>query len=379
MKKLKSLILIGFSLLGLSSCSDLIYDDLEDCPTGVRVNLVGIPLTLTPTVHGTPYNPKSGYDYVNDATFFVYDSNNTLAYKYTAKDLIGSNYQVMIPTGAGDYSIYCWTGGEEKGGEENGSYYDYSGTVAGTSTKDEFLCSYLSGDANNAADVLPPMGYGKVGQVTVVDHAITNVDMDLISNKKVIAVVCRYATSNTSVSGVQTGGDENMTDFRFAILSDNRVYDAENNIVPVGSKFMYQQLRSATPDIVEDVDENGNSQSYVINSVALNTLRLIDGDISTRFVIRDKENNTICDIPIARYLTDIAIAKIYSGLTSASTVQEFLDYTNEYDVIVNLVEAKEQEAGAKFRVESIQIGDWIFNGVNMSGELIDHTNTPKGN
>ena len=76
MKRLKSLILIGFSLLGLSSCSDLIYDDLDDCPTGVRVNLVGVPLTLTPTVNGTPYNSKSGYDYANDATFFIYDSNN---------------------------------------------------------------------------------------------------------------------------------------------------------------------------------------------------------------------------------------------------------------------------------------------------------------
>ncbi len=373
MKRLKSLILIGFSLLGLSSCSDLIYDDLDDCPTGVRVNLVGIPLTLTPTVNGTPYNPKSGYDYVNDATFFVYDSNNKLVYKYTQKDLIGSNYQAMIRAEAGDYSIYCWTGGKD-----NGYLYDYSGTVAGTSTKDEFLCSYLS-DGVNAADVLPPMGYGKVGKVTVVDHAITNVNMDLISNKKVIAVVCRYATSNTSVSGVQTGSDENMSEFTFAILSDNRVYDIENNIIPTGSRFKYLQLRSAAPDIVEDVDENGRSQNYVINSVALNTLRLMDGDTSTRFVIRDKDENTICDIPIARYLTDIAIAKIYSGLTSASTVQEFLDYTDEYDIIVNLVEANTQEAGAKFRVKSIQIADWIFNGVNQNGELIDHVNTPKGN
>ncbi len=373
MKRLKSLILIGFSLLGLSSCSDLIYDDLDDCPTGVRVNLVGIPLTLTPTVNGTPYNPKSGYDYANDATFFIYDSNNTLVHMYKQADLIGSNYQVTIPTGAGNYSIYCWTGG---------SIYDYSGTVAGTSTKDDFTCSYLGkiGDgAINAGDVLPPMGYGKVGSVMVTDHAITNVDMDLISNKKVIAVVCRYATSNTSVSGVQTGSDENMSEFTFAILSDNRVYDIENNIIPTGSRFKYLQLKSAAPDIVEDVDINGNAQNYVINSVALNTLRLMDGDTSTRFVIRDKDENTICDIPIARYLTDIAIAKIYSGLTSASTVQEFLDYTDEYDIIVNLVEANTQEAGAKFRVKSIQIADWIFNGVNQNGELIDHVNTPKGN
>ena len=129
---------------------------------------------------------------------------------------------------------------------------------------------------------------------------------------------------------------------------------------------------------LEDVDINGNTHNYVINSVALNTLRIIDGDTSTRLVIRDKEDNTICDLPIARYLTDMAIAKIYSGLTSASTVQEFLDYTNEYDVIVNLVKANTQEAGAKFRVGSIQIGDWIKN-IQLDGELIDHVNTPKGN
>ncbi len=369
MKRLKSLILIGFSLLGLSSCSDLIYDDLDDCPTGVRVNLVGIPLTLTPTVNGTPYNEKSGYDYANDATFFIYDSNNTLVYKYSQADLKGSNYQVTIPTGAGNYSIYCWTGG---------NMYDYSGTVAGTSTKNDFVCSYLGDEAINAADVLPPMGYGKVGSVTVTDHAITNVNMDLISNKKVIAVVCRYATSNTSVSGVQTGSDENMSEFTFAILSDNRVYDIENNIIPTGSRFKYLQLRSAAPDIVEDVDINGNAQNYVINSVALNTLRLMDGDTSTRLVIRDKEDNTICDLPIARYLTNMAFAKIYSGLTSTSTVQEYLDYTDEYDVILNLVESNTQEAGAKFRVGSIQIGDWIQN-IQLDGELIDHVNTPKGN
>ena len=378
MKKLKSLILIGFSLLGLSSCSDLIYDDLEDCPTGVRVNLVGIPLTLTPTVHGTPYNPKSGYDYVNDATFFVYDSNNTLAYKYTAKDLIGSNYQVMIPTGAGDYSIYCWTGGEEKGGEENGSFYDYSGTVAGTSTKDEFLCSYLSGDANNAADVLPPMGYGKVGQVTVVDHAITNVDMDLISNKKTITVVCRYATSNTSVGGTQTSTEANMTNFKFGIVGDNRRYNIENDVIHLGRNFIYQQLTSSFVNIINDVDLSGRSQTYVVNSVSLNTLRLVDGDQTTRLVIRDEKDNYICDIPIVDYFAMFVVAENPLKQVNLS-VQDYLDYTDEYKVILNLVEANTQEAGAKFRVASIQIGDWIYNGVNLGGELIDHTNTPKGN
>ena len=61
------------------------------------------------------------------------------------------------------------------------------------------------------------------------------------------------------------------------------------------------------------------------------------------------------------------------------SVQDYLDYTDEYKVILNLVEANTQEAGAKFRVASIQIGDWIYNGVNLGGELIDHTNTPKGN
>ena len=358
MKKLKSLILIGFSLLGLSSCS-----------TGVRVNLVGIPLTLTPTVHGTPYNEKSGYDYASDATFFIYDSNNTLVYKYSQADLKGSNYQVTIPTGAGNYSIYCWTGG---------NMYDYSGTVAGTSTKNDFVCSYLSDDANNAADVLPPMGYGKVGSVTVTDHAITNVDMDLISNKKTITVVCRYATSNTSVGGTQTSTEANMTNFKFGIVGDNRRYNIENDVIHLGRNFIYQQLTSSFVNIINDVDLSGRSQTYVVNSVSLNTLRLVDGDQTTRLVIRDEKDNYICDIPIVDYFAMFVVAENPLKQVNLS-VQDYLDYTDEYKVILNLVEANTQEAGAKFRVASIQIGDWIYNGVNLGGELIDHTNTPKGN
>ena len=61
------------------------------------------------------------------------------------------------------------------------------------------------------------------------------------------------------------------------------------------------------------------------------------------------------------------------------TIQDYFDYTNEYEVILNLVESNTQEAGAKFRVGSIQIADWIFNGVNQNGELIDHVNKTKGN
>lgn len=369
MKRLKSLILIGFSLLGLSSCSDLIYDDLDDCPTGVRVNLVGIPLTLTPTVNGTPYNPKSGYDYANDATFFIYDSNNTLVHMYKQADLLGSNYQVTIPTGAGNYSIYCWTGG---------SMYDYSGTVAGTSTKSDFVCSYLGDEAVNAADALLPMGYGKVASVPVTDHAITNVDMDLISNKKLITVVCRYAYSNTSVSGTQTSTEANMSNFKFGIVGDNRRFNAENEVLPVGRNFTYQQLTTSFVNIINDVDLNGQSHSYVVNSVSMNTLRLVDGDKTLRLVIRDEEDNYICDLPIVEYLAMFVAAK--NPLKNVNmTVQDYLDYTNEYEIILNLVESNTQEAGAKFRVGSIQIADWIFNGVNQNGELIDHVNTPKGN
>lgn len=368
--KLKSFLIIGCSLLGLSSCSDMIYDDLADCPTGVRINMTGIPLTLTPTAGGTPYNSKSQYDYIKDATFFVYNQDNQLVHYYNAgTDLLDNNYQVLVPTEAGKYTIYCWTGGSS-----NGFNYNFDGIVAGQSSKSDFNC-YYNADALDTYELLAPMGYGKVADVTVLDHAITDVDMDVISNKKTLSCVFRYVQNETAADGTTTTTDCNMADYTFYIQSDNRWYNMENEIVPYAN-LKYHNISPATVSIIPDTDENGNAVSITLNSVALNTLRLMDGDTSTRFVVLDNEGNTVCNLPIVSYLSLFAAAKNAAGMTNSMSVQDYLDYTDEYNIIFNVTKDKTTEVvnNARFRISSIEIAGWIYNIVNLDSELQDLQN-----
>lgn len=298
--------------VSLSSCDNLIYDDLDPCPYGVSLRFV------------YDYNMEFANAFpaqVDCLTLYVYDGDGKylMTRTVTGDELRDESYRMTLELTPGDYRFVAYGGmacGEKSFSmietPDFGSLYpdrrviiDRSQVTSAT-PRERKLHDLFWGELSMKADYPQPEGTVK-----------------MMKNTNNIRVVLQQ----------EFGGTVDVDDFEFEITDDNALFNYDN--LPItGKEPMLTYTPWVTGQRQTGVSITGSTVTPVPVVVAyaeMSTSRLMEKG-STRLLIRRKADGvTIVDLPLVKYL-DLLCSDYYKEPPFALSTQEYLDRESSYEL-----------------------------------------------
>ena len=325
---LKILLCAVLFLFGITSCS-MMYDDLEDCPSGVWVK-------LEMTYKGKYIAPNFADD-LNNVAIWVFDQNGTYIDKYTenGENLKKNNNTMLLPIDPGKYKMVVWSGTED-------ANYEVTDMISGISTINDLKVRVARNQNNRQGNKLSSLWHGQIENAEVKKSRYTHLTVGLIKN------------TNTIISVLQVSDKSlDSDDYTFEIIAENGYMGYDNKLLqdtPANVNYDAYFLETA---LVSNQDNDGNETSLSVSRAELNTLRLMSND-NTRFVVTEKSTGVnILNINLTEYL--LLTREHYNGSNGTTmSPQAYLDYEDMYRVVFFLV-----PSGNSYLLTEMEINGWI--------------------
>ena len=295
-------------LLTATACS-WTHDDLDDCPSGIRLTLQAASETQDDLLSE-----------VQQATVVVLDSVgrhlDTFAFSGDAVRL--GNGTVHLPLSAGRYQLVVWTN------QESPEYVHFTESDD-FSQKSPFVC--LLTKENLSDSYLTPLWQGATSSMVSVGKTTETATTVLMT---------RHVKQLTVVLQDVTGGIINADRYHFHITCDNSRLSPWGSVLRTGSLTTYSAYLAQSVDAPNDdetviIGQKENAKAIVARA-EMNTLRLTPND-GSRLIVTDRTTaRTILNIPLTEYL--LLVREQYQGRKGLRlTPQEFLDKECHYDIV----------------------------------------------
>ena len=188
---------------GILSCDKLIYDNLEECPRGVYINVFA----------QTECAATPSYPSVKRLHIYAFNDKNVFTGSEIFDDVtLSADKECLMPVATpGHYSFVVWGGINE--------HYTLENLVPGTTTKTEVLLR-LKQDAGNAQDISGTQLFA--GSTPLVRVGLEE-DMFVHTRANIREITNRIHVTVTDI--------ETPQDFTIALSAGNAVYNAQGDIL----------------------------------------------------------------------------------------------------------------------------------------------------
>ncbi|MCR4603326.1 MAG: FimB/Mfa2 family fimbrial subunit [Prevotella sp.] len=322
----------------MASCS-WVKDDLDDCPSGVRVQVLKVETATA--VQG------DFADEVDGARISTFDAQGHYldTYHISGSTLKENDFVVELPIAPGQYRLIVWTGLESDDYELLGT----DGTRADLSPED--LTIRLKRTAESRQDgYLHPLWYGETDVVTVASTGLTIIPVELTRLNNTVVAVLQDMSGDPIDAGT----------YQFEIQADNGWMDYHNrmlqdDIIHYGA-YLTQTATLDASDVTTIGGESAAS-SLTVARAELNTLRLM-ADREARFVVTERATGQcILNLNLTKYL--LMVREQFEGRVGKKlSNQEYLDSESHYNIIFFLT-PKGAVAEGTYLLTALSINGWI--------------------
>lgn len=325
--------------VGLTSCSDFVYDNMEDCPSGLRVRFV--------YDHNMEF-ANAFHSQVDCVTLHVYDAQGHLVDTFTETTdvLADENYRMNVDLPAGEYQLVAYGGMEC---DQSSFVYTGGKPQKGHLISDRQVALRPECLTDPALRKLHHHFYGDVlASVSPDDIDYSEVTLKMKKNTNTIRILLQHLD--------YTPVDHN--DFNFEITTDNTLMAHNNDVIATDGPAVYVPWSRGNIDIGPQgpqapqarADGLPQSPNSSIAYAEFATARLIHGS-DTRLRIKSLKNpdnpKSQLDIPIINYLEAVR-----SDYYASMPHQEYLDRENNWQMTFFL-----DRNNVWYRVE-IKVADW---------------------
>lgn len=340
-KSVLKILVACFLFAGVAACS-WVKDDLDDCPTGVKVQFR---VAMNVAYNGL-FNAQAFYNDVEDVNLWVFDEHGVYLGTYTEQgsNLKNNDFTMELPLQAGRYKMVVWTGLQD-------GFYEVPALRAGVSKMEE-LTLRLKRDADNRqGEQLTPLWHGEIGDVEVRNMQNTLITVGLVKDTKTLVTVMQDVWGN----------DLHSEDYDFEIIAANGYMDHRNRLLD-DDDIHYDAYFKQTAEVDTDNEFKSLTRAgeagitkFRVARAELNTLRLMT-DKKTRFVVTEKATGrTLMNINLTQYL--LLTRTLYEGKYGVKiSDKDYLDYEDTFSIIFFLTPGSE----GSFLVTKLSINGWII-------------------
>ncbi len=321
---------IAAPMVGLTSCDNVIYEDLDPCVSGIEVRFI------------YDYNMLPGNAFparVDCLTLFVYDND----YKYvttlteTTDALADEGYRMLLDVAPGDYHLLAY----------GGMQCDEASFHFNAIPSEGSLMQSIGVDMNRDCLGVDPgrdlhgLYYGSL-DVTVPKPSATTystVTLPMMCDTHNVRILLQHVNGNPV----------NYADFDFAITgADNASFDWKNDIIASGRPFDVMPWTSG--NVSAGLNPDGTETTLAFAEFSTSRLAPANGMhllITAKNADADADR-TVIDIPLVNYLL------LYKSEKYASMpAQEYLDREDSWEMIFFLDSEK------NWLKTHIVVNDWV--------------------
>lgn len=327
--KFLSLLLAIVFTGGLQSCSDIIYDDEEDCTQTYRITFK------------YDYNMKFADAFAsecNSVALYVFDKDGKYikTYTTTVDELKKTDYYLTLDLEPGSYKFISWCGLDDEL-----KSYAYPAMTAGQSTFTE-LTNYLK--RNDAAvGAIDNLYYGSLDAVLPDEYGIFDYTIDLTKNTNTVQIAIQFL--NKAAEPI------NLEDYKIYITAENGSLNWDNSLAQ-DDTITFNPYYMAVLESEAQLDENDHSMVQVLKA-EISTSRLVkDWRTQPKVHIEKADGTNLLTFPLIEYGLLFKEHK-YSGMSD----QEYLDRQDEYNFMFFLQNGGGGETG-EYISNIIYINSW---------------------
>ncbi len=334
-----TIMLIVSAVAVLSSCDNIIYDDLSPCPEGVRLRFV------------YDYNMEfaNAFSQVTSLTVLVYNADGTYRETHTVTDpqlLSDENWRLDLDLPEGDYKILAYGGMASP--ESSYHFVDTPAQGARLTSLEVALNEEIMNKPEGTD--LHKLFWG-----TTLDQKGPGRDTDF---SKAIDVRVRKATmaydeytvfmmrdtNNLRVVMAELNGDPvDGEDFNFAVIDDNTLMGWNNDVIPT-SPFSYKAFVSGQGSM----GVLGDGLEWEVAFAEMSFGRLDINQSPRLLITRASDGDEVVNIPLYYYFLMMKPDE-YRTMPD----QEFLDRQHQWNMTFFLDEHW------KWVTVKIEVGDWV--------------------
>ena len=332
-------ILLAFLGMAITSCSNILDDEMVDCSVEYRVKFK------------YDHNMKFADAFANNVrsvTLYAFDENGNFIYQRTEQgDMLGEeDYSMPVEVSPGNYRFIAWAGLE---GEES---FSVPALTQGKSTIDELTCrmNRTNVRADGTAIVnkdLKPLWHGEV-----IKHSFTS----RAATEQVLTIPLMKNTNNVRIVLQHLSGSAVEVDkFTFTITDENGLMNYDNSLL-VDEPLTYYAWRK--DDGVADMnDEETRAQTTIGVAIAELTVGRLVLENNPVLTVTNDKGETVLSIPLIDYA--LLVKGHYNREMSD---QEYLDRQDEYNMTFFLDE------NGHWANSTIIINDWqiVLNDADLS-------------
>ncbi len=310
--------------LWLSSCEDIIYDEIGSCKEGLSIRFI------------YDYNMEYADEFsfhVDCLRLYVYNSKGELVEvkDETSSILKSEDYRMTMDLPKGDYHLIAYGGIAC----EKTTFKEVETLKTGSSIEDLKTTLCFSNSVSN--EDLHGFYFGSL-DVTVKGNSIEYTPSTIYLKKN---------TNNIRIilSGLEK--EDLSSDYEFTLTANNTLFDNQNNIISSES-ITYIPWDSGEEQIFDS--ETGTDSYFLFAEIS--TSRLIEDDAPRLKVISKSDNKEIINISLIDYLL-----LLRSNHYSYMSPQEYLDREDNWSMLFPLV--RDEDNNLTFLKASVVINDWV--------------------
>lgn len=302
---------IGFASIALAGCSSLIYDDLDECPEGLRLRFVFNYNLLKADAFATQ---------VKSVNVWAFDATGAFVWSGAASGeiLTEPDYIMETPLGEGTYDFVAWCGLED-----NNDFNLETYTPRSKQDLEVKLQMLESEGKNISSSHFKGLFNGVVTDVNyIIDPqkpSVKTVTVPLIKDTNDIVIML------SNLDGTPIDSDDFSVTFTYA---DS--YLAWNNIVEASSPTVTYTPWSTLYGETTLAPMSDRADNAVRSTLLyeLSTSRLIEGGKAYLDVVRNEDNLTIIHVPLIEYFL-LEKGSRYDEFGE----QEYLDRRDDYSAL----------------------------------------------
>ena len=331
--------LLAFLGMAVTSCSNILDEEVEDCSVEYRVKFK------------YDHNMKFADAFANEVrsvTLYAFDKDGKFVYQRTEQgDMLGEeDYTMPVEVNPGDYRFVTWAGLE---GEES---FSVPVLTQGVSTIDELTCrmNRINVRADGTAIVnedLKPLWHGEVTEHSFTSRAVMQqvLTIPLVKNTNNVRIVLQHLS----------GSAVEVDKFTFTITDENGLMNYDNSLL-ADEPLTYYAWRK--DDGVADMDSDGSrAQTAIGVAIAELTVGRLVLENNPILTVTNDKGEKVLSIPLIDYA--LLVKGHYNREMSD---QEYLDRQDEYNMTFFLDE------NGHWASSTIIINDWqiVLNDADLS-------------
>lgn len=309
---------------GAVSCSDLIYDDEEDCTQIYRITF------------NYDMNMKFANAFpaeCNSVTLYVFDNNGKYlkTYTTTVEELKNTDYYLTLDLEPGSYKFIAWCGLDE----ENQSF-SVPTLTAGVSTYSELTNTIKR--SNASVGEIDNLYYGTLDATLPDEVGVFDYEIHLLKNTNRIHIVLQMLTDAGAIT---------EDSYNFYLTSENGYMNWDNSLHTdeVLTYNCYNKF-TATADATVNGVEHQNVQAI---GAEISTGRLVkDWNTKTMLVVEKADGSELLKIDFIEYAL-LVKGKYNEDMSD----QEFLDRLDDYNFVFFII-----DNGTRWMRSEIMINSW---------------------